>query len=233
VAKRLTANGLLSAASLLAGLASLGCAGGPRWSGWPDFKRIDASQSAVVAPRERIEQLRELGKHGHELDPAVQERTAADLARVLNVESDPVMRAEILRAVARFNSPTATAMVVRGLDDAEREVRIAACEALAAGKPPQAAERLAATLTSDVDIDVRLAAAKALGALGDRQGVTALSLALEDPDPALQYQAVLSLSDLTGENLGKDVNAWRAYVQSGQAPPPPSLAERVRGWFVR
>jgi HEAT repeat protein len=92
---------------------------------------------------------------------------------------------------------------------------------------------LAGTLSSDVEMDVRLAAVKALGETRDAGAVAALGEALEDRDPAMQYQAVRSLRNLTGEKLGNDVNLWRQYVR-GELPPesrPISFAEDIRRMF--
>jgi HEAT repeat protein len=89
---------------------------------------------------------------------------------------------------------------------------------------------LAEVLRRDPDIDVRLAAARSLGEIGDPAAVTALGAALDDTDPAMQVRAVASLREVTGKDFGADVNRWRQYVQ-GESPSPPepvSFAERVR-----
>jgi HEAT repeat protein len=93
--------------------------------------------------------------------------------------------------------------------------------------------QLSELLKSDVDTDVRLAAARALGQTHDQAAVAALGAALEDRDPAMQYRAVQSLQELTGKNLGNNVERWQQYVR-GEAPKtqePTSLAERFRKMF--
>jgi HEAT repeat protein len=84
---------------------------------------------------------------------------------------------------------------------------------------------LAGALSGDVDADVRLAAAKALGETKGPEAAKALGEALNDADPAMQYRAVLSLKKVTGKDLGNDVNRWQQYVK-GEPAPPPTLAER-------
>jgi HEAT repeat protein len=85
-------------------------------------------------------------------------------------------------------------------------------------------------LRADEDIDVRLAAADALGKIKSPEAMQALSVALEDRDPAMQYAGVQSMKSISGKDYGPDVQAWRQ-VAAGQSPPPPetpSLAERLR-----
>ena len=87
-------------------------------------------------------------------------------------------------------------------------------------------------LRADVNPDVRLAAAKALGETKSPEAVPALGEALTDTDPAMQYRAVLSLQKVTGKDLGNDVGRWQQYVK-GQQPTAtsPSLAERFLRLF--
>ena len=79
---------------------------------------------------------------------------------------------------------------------------------------------LAEALRSDVDADVRLAAAKALGETKNPAATAPLGEALNDSDPAMQYQAVLSLQKATGKDLGNDVARWQRYVK-GEPPGDP------------
>ena len=70
----------------------------------------------------------------------------------------------------------------------------------------------------------------ALGQSHDQIAVIALGGALEDKDPAMQYRAVMSLRQVTGQGLGNDVNKWREYAKTSKlhpAKPEPSLAERI------
>jgi HEAT repeat protein len=89
---------------------------------------------------------------------------------------------------------------------------------------------LAKTLREDNDQNVRLAAAKALGSMKSPEAIQALSVALDDRDPAMQYVGVQSMKEVTGKDYGPNVEAWRQ-VAAGQTPPAPespSIAERLR-----
>jgi HEAT repeat protein len=112
-------------------------------------------------------------------------------------------------------------------------VRVAACEAWSRRGGPEAVHALSKVLHGDTELDVRLAAARALGALRDRTAIPALGLALEDANPALQWRAIQSLKAVSGRDFGDNVPAWRQFVQSGAAPERehPSLADRVRDLF--
>jgi HEAT repeat protein len=86
-----------------------------------------------------------------------------------------------------------------------------------------AVPQLQEIIGSDTNVDVRLSATKALGNFSGRQAVSAISLALNDSDPALQLRAMESLASASGENLGLNVGAWKNYV-ARVAPEMPAPA---------
>jgi HEAT repeat protein len=94
---------------------------------------------------------------------------------------------------------------------------MAACEAWRTRGGPEAVALLAARSEADQEIDVRLKALRELGDLGDEGAVPALARALEDPDPAVQFRAVGALKQVSGRDLGDDVNAWRAWAADPNA----------------
>jgi hypothetical protein len=187
----------------------------------------------IVPPAERIAVLRKLGQKAAWAKGAERERTSADLATAFREEGDPIIRAEIVRAIGAYGTASSQSVVRAALEDSDRDVRVAACDAIGKQHTPEAVTLLSAALGRDVDVDVRLAAARALGRTGQPTAVSALAEALEDRDPAMQFRAVESLELCTGEDFGRDVNRWRQYVH-GQTPPPPepvSIAQRIRGLF--
>jgi HEAT repeat protein len=117
-----------------------------------------------------------------------------------------------------------------GLADENHAVRIACCQALGRRGEATSVAGLANVLRAEKDIDVRLAAAEALGKIKSPESIQALVVALDDRDPALQYVGVQSMKSLTGQDYGPDVQAWRSVATGGSPPPPeaPSLAERLR-----
>ena len=69
-----------------------------------------------------------------------------------------------------------------------------------------------------------------LGEMRDPQAVPLLTVALEDPDPALQFRGVEAMRLATGKDLGNDVNRWREYAQN---PDPNASEESVAGKLRR
>jgi hypothetical protein len=214
-------------------LSIAGCQAGG-WTGgswaWPwSQKPAVETKSGILAPSEQTKRLRQLAKDGPARPADEQQRLVGLLVESLQKQPDPLIRAEIVRTMAKFPTPAAGAAVRAALKDSEAEVRIAACELLGRPSDPGAVAALSETLTSDVEVDVRLAAARALGQSQDPAAVRALGVALDGPDPAMQYRAVASLRSATGKDFGNDVQRWRQYVKGGSVVPPqsPSLAERL------
>jgi HEAT repeat protein len=91
---------------------------------------------------------------------------------------------------------------------------------------------LATRFQTDTDLDVRLRALKMLGELKDKEAIPVLARALEDGDPAVQYRAVASLKQVSGRDLGNDVNAWREWAADPEGDKAEwSIAEGFRRLF--
>jgi HEAT repeat protein len=199
-------------------------------------RHVSDEVPGVVSPAERMATLRKMGREAASAGPAARERISVELAAAFQVEADPLVRMEIVRAVSEVSTPAAASALAKALADPDPDVRVAACRAWGERGGADAVTKLSETLKSDVDMDVRLAAVRALGETGEPVAVTALGEALEDRDPAMQYQAVDALREVTGEEFGDDVGRWRQYVQyvKGKSPTPPeplSIAERIRRVF--
>lgn len=179
-------------------------------------------------PAEEIEELRELVEKIPSQTAEEQNRTAADLSQRYRNESDPLIRIELLTAVARCGSAVAGETLRAGLGDSDRDVRVAACLGWGIHGGPQAVPQLSEAIRKDASVDVRLAAGRALGQLGGDDAVAALRPALDDPDPALQYRAMQSLREITGKDFGDNVVSWREYIRGEGAPAEISLVERMK-----
>jgi len=215
-------------------VGGLGCASAKQGASkpfWPTFgKRTTDTVPGLTPPADRVAALRAMAKQGQTGDAQSQERISGELEAAFRQEADPWIRQQMIRAVGPYRTASADAVLKSALNDASAEVRVAACLAWGKRGGPEAVTLLGQVLASDVDLDVRQAAVKALGETRDRQAVASLAPALEDRDPAMQYLAVQSLRKTTGEDFGNDVERWRQYV-AGNPPPPPSLAERAFGWM--
>jgi len=216
--------------TFLSGLCAIGCAGPLPWK--------DAKQLAVEKERygltadQRIKELRQQALDAQQAAPAVQAAFTKELVGSMLAEHDPRVRAKIIGIAANFDDDAARAICVGGLDDPDAMVRMAACDAWVDIGGSEAVRHLANRYRSDDDIDVRLYALRAIGNLGDQESVPVLAEALEAADPAVQYRAVAALKDVTGEDLGNDVNVWREWAANPDAPRPTwSLAEAWRSLF--
>jgi HEAT repeat protein len=174
-----------------------------------------------------MEQLQKLQAEIPAMSPEAQQAQAADLAQRYRNESDPILRAQIVRTIACCGSPAAGETLSSAARDTDRDVRIACCDAWAVHGGPQATPSLATMLRHDRSNDVRMAAARSLGRLSGPEVVEALAPALDDPDPALQYRAVHSLRKATGKDFGDNVSAWREFVHGG-SPAEISTAQRLK-----
>jgi len=188
----------------------------------------------VPSPAEKTATLAKIRERASWADPAEQEQLSTQLAAAFGEEPDPAIRAEIARAAAGYRTEAAAALLRTALGDPVADVRIAGCRAL--GQRPGDAEAvtlLSGVLAADMDTDVRMAAVAALGETGDRTAIPALGEALEDRDPAMQYRAVQALRQVSGEDLGNDVNQWRQYVRGeiSSGRQPASMVERFRRMF--
>jgi HEAT repeat protein len=200
------------------------------WFTRPSWAWFGEKEESPVATRaDRIQDLRQLAKRLPGSDAAKREQVALELGKTIRDESDPLVRAQILRTIALCQTPVSDAVLRAGVQDSDARVRIAACDGLARRGGTEAVSVLGGVLTSDTNIDVRIAAARGLGELKDPGAVDALAIALDDTNPALQYRAVKSLEQSTGRNYGNDVEAWRQFAK-GQTPQPrsPPLLARLR-----
>jgi HEAT repeat protein len=181
----------------------------------------------VISPREQIANLKKLAEEAPKMDQDQRARIAVDLTQRIQKEADPVLRTEILRTLAVCGGPAADAALRCALSDPDADIRVLACGFCGQQGDAAAVQRLAALLSGDIDKDVRMAAARALGSAHDPSAIAILGTTLEDKDPAMQYCAVGSLRKLTGRDLGNDVDRWRVAIKDGSL----RLAERPHHWF--
>jgi HEAT repeat protein len=224
---------------LLCGVVAVtaaGCADLDFLPSWVPFQGPASDHlDGVVTSQERIERLRKLAVAAAYAKPDEKLRTSEQLAAAIRTEKDPLIRLEIIRTLGHYPGPAADAILKAATSDTDAQVRTTACEAWGRRGDAQAIELLSEMLRGDADVDVRLAAAKALGETRNPAAVAPLGDALcaPDSDPAMQYRAVLSLQQVTGKKeLGDNVQRWQLYVR-GELPTDstPTLSEQLRRLF--
>ena len=112
-------------------------------------------------------------------------------------------RLEVVRTLAAYPSEQSRMIIAAAPKDPDIDVRVTACEALGKLAGPESGRLLGQALAHDTSVDVRIAATKALGEMQDPQAVPVLAVALEDPDPALQFSGVEAMRMATGKDLGR------------------------------
>ncbi len=128
--------------------------------------------------------------------------------RLLIDDQDPTVRAACAHALGRHgttqDAPTLTAL----LKDETGFVRWEAAKALQKIHHTDAVGPLMQAMSDDEDADVRLAAAAALGQYPTKPVFNALVGALTDHNFGVVQTAKVSLTQLTGQDLGSDGGPW-------------------------
>jgi len=203
-----------------------------------DWPWRDKEKAARIAERygttanQRIDAIREQAQEARGAGPDRRAAFTQDLARRVLEEHDPRVRCEIVSEAAAFDTPAAASICRGALQDPDQRVRIRACEVWGKRGGADAVALLTSRYRADTDLDVRLRALRMLGELRDSAAIPVLAEALEDPDPAVQYRAVAALKEVSGRDLGNDVNAWRAWAADPDADRGDwSVAETLRKLF--
>jgi HEAT repeat protein len=162
------------------------------------------------------------------MTPEERDQRSQELGSQLQQETSPSKKLELVRALAKFETPMAETGLRMALADPDPIIRRAAVEAWGTRQSEQAVQVLGQTLSSDTDLDVRMATARQLGNFNSRAAIESLGVALDDPNPALQFRAIASLRMATGKDYGGDVAAWRQVVQGGEPTnfEQPSIVQR-------
>lgn len=189
-----------------------GCQSGPIWG-----KKTAAQQlpPGVVLPGEKIERWKALVKSARDAQSASVAST--QLLQAFKNEEDPQMRVELLRVASALPAEACWSLAEIGLQDKDPNVQIEACRLAAKSKATKTIEQLAGLAQEATDQDVRQAAIKALGQFQDPTATAVLGNLLQDRNPAIQYLAIRSLRETTGQDFGYDIAKWQAYL-NGQDP---------------
>jgi len=168
-----------------------------------------------------------------------------NLYRLLIDDPDPTVRAACVRALGLHGDRSDVPAILRQLDDELPIVRWEAAKALQKLHHPEAVPPLIEHLSGDVDDDVRLECARALGQYPQSDVFQALVAALQDRSFGVVHEARRSLVTLTGqEQIGPDAADWLAWAEQNPdslftqkqqytwAPfnKPRTLLDRVQFW---
>jgi HEAT repeat protein len=191
---------------------------------WP-FAQKD--HTSYATPAKRVAAVEQIGAQAAGSDAPRQDQLTLELAQKIQTEPDPIVREAILHAASKFRSQMSDRMLMAALNDTDAYVRQTACRLVSRRGSPAAIAELGRVAKADAEVDVRLAATRALGELRDASAVPYLSGGLADHDPAVQLATVEALKLASGQDLGNDVGAWREWVASrGGGPAEAAVAGR-------
>ncbi len=148
---------------------------------------------------------------------------AGQLARLIEHDPSPVIRARAVRLIAHMASPATVEALNRASTDEALRVRLAACRAWVdlGGAPAQ--DMLLSMAVADDDSSVRQAAIRGLAAFDHPEVVRSLGRLLDDPSPAIQHQATETLAVLTQQQFGGDLSQWKEFLAKHyEAVPQPT-----------
>jgi len=158
-----------------------------------------------------------------------QQKVAKGLQEIIRRDPVLLLRLHAVNLASELRCPAALEALQEASTDSSSDIRIAAVKAWSSMPSDLAVPQLQEIIGSDTNVDVRLSATKALGGFSGQQAVRAISLALNDTDPALQLRAMESLGSASGENLGLSVTAWKDYVaRVAPAVTPASEGSQTR-----
>ena len=171
---------------------------------------------------ERVAEIRLLQSQLGRMQAVEHQEWAEKLQRIVRSDPSAEMRALAVQTLAEIPGPVTVAALNLASTDSSEKVRLAACEAWKAVGGDAARDMLLTMAGSGKESpSVRRAATAALGAFGnDAEVKSTLASLLDDKSPALQYQAALSLKQVTGRDYGGDIQAWREFMQGQDVPEP-------------
>ena len=108
---------------------------------------------------------------------------------------DPAIKRYLVLVLGALRDPSATETLVGALKADDRDTRKHACFALAAIADPAAVDGLVELAKREEDAEIKKVAIYALGKIGDARAVPQLEVAMDDPNPAISWQAAFSLAE--------------------------------------
>lgn len=147
-----------------------------------------------------------------------------------------MIRREAVKALGSYPIPAAELVLNQAKSDADTSVRMAACEAWAIHGGQRAIVELESVLRNERDQDVRHAAIRSLrdikaDAANPYAVVGALTIALEDKDPATRAVTLAALENVTGRYYGTDADAWRRFAKGEDVPQQQRSLAQQFGFF--
>jgi hypothetical protein len=129
--------------------------------------------------------------------------------------SDPVVKATAIQALARHAAPDDALLIARQLDSKVEQIRVAAAKGLQRVHDPRVADVIWKKMINEEEVSaVRVELAVALAQYPTRVVFEALCAALDDRELAVNLAAANSLRLMTGADFGLDAPLWRRWADA-------------------
>jgi hypothetical protein len=149
------------------------------------------------------------------------------LAAAAKTEKQTICRLAAVEKLGEFQDPRAVKALTdafyapANFSDKQPVVRMACLTSLGRTGDASGLETLTEAALRDPSMDVRIAAAQALGNFKDYQAPQALvEILKQEKNGALRHQAAESLQQITGKDLPADATAWEDFLRNPTQPPP-------------
>jgi hypothetical protein len=177
-------------------------------------------------PNVRYVAYAKLGSPGAYEDQAHKAEAVGTLIAKYQEGREPVaIRAVIIRSLGTLGDRRARRVVIKAVNDSEAVIRVEGCRALGKVGLPEDATILARIMTVDTLEDCRIAAIEGLGSLKSKDPRIHRILldGMDHDDPAIRYECLNALRQITGKDLGVDPAPWRkALVPAPESTPSPT-----------
>lgn len=209
-----------------------GCADGPlfhmkKLSPWHQREwRRDRELGPTYS--QRLEELSLLDSQLASYPPDMQQQWALQLETIVTKDTSPEMRARAARVIAKIDSEATVRALNKASTDEIEKVRLAVCDAWAVRKSDQSRDMLLSLAATDESDDVKQAAIRSLAVFDTAEVRSQMAAALENKNPAIQQQAVVSLRKITGRDFGGDFEAWKRYLDGEDVPEPEPVSFTAR-----
>lgn len=170
---------------------------------------------------ERVDELKRLQQWLPNMEPSEQATWAERLEERIKKDASPEFRCLAVQTITAIDCPTTVRALNSASTDQAEKVRLAACEAWPKVGGKEARDMLLTLATNAKETpSVRRAAVASLAKFDDAEVRSTLANILDDKSPALQYQATVSLKQITGKDFGGDLQSWRDFMQGKDVPEP-------------
>ena len=178
-------------------------------------------------PNVRYAAITKLANPGCYDDESQKVEAARELSsKIIDGHESVAARAAICRTLGVLGLPESRTALRKGVVDEDPIVRAQACRSLGAIGEEQDATILSRVMTADTSRDCRVAAIDALGALKPADPRIGLPLVegMKNPDPAIRAASYAALQQISGTDLGLDVEPWEEMVTARLGNDAPTVA---------